>query len=120
MAYAHTYVIPSTPPHVISIFDSWLPHIDIASNIGSNSEMSSPPCQSPLPPVAVPTSSSIPATSISKSEVSYLPLHVLQDPTLLHEDEHKLQNTNQFLKFINFYWHKSINYSMIMGSLHNS
>lgn len=51
----HMSCIAANQPQVMSIFDSWLPHTNTSSSAGLLTDSSSPPCHSPLPPIAVHT-----------------------------------------------------------------
>lgn len=47
----HHNTILSSTPHVVSVFDSWLPHTNSNSCAGSLQTTSTPPCSSPLPTI---------------------------------------------------------------------
>ena len=56
--YKNTQNQSMVPPtsHVISIFDSWLPHINSPHSVAIESQLLTPPCTSPLPTIPLLTS----------------------------------------------------------------
>ena len=59
-------IVPLTS-HVISIFDSWLPHTNTNHTVEIGSQTLTPPCSSPLPAIALLTSVSSTATGSSSN-----------------------------------------------------
>lgn len=88
----HHNTIPSTVPHVVSIFDSWLPHTNFDSSADLIETTPSSPCLSPLPTNSVHSSSvQLPTTHVNQLEQSSQP-----ELENLENSRHQLQIEQEF------------------------
>ena len=81
-------IVPPTS-HVISIFDSWLPHTNSTHNVEIESQTITPPCTSPLPVIPL-------LTSVSNSIIgSSSNMHESQQLGTTHETDMLQPSTNK-------------------------